>query len=105
MILISSNSLSVQVSQALTKHTETLYTVAYLLPHDVDKVIEEEAMKINLTILNNKKCYIQLCRDLTTGLSICPSIYLPIYLSIHLSTYPSVHPSIYLSICPSIYLI
>ena len=41
--------------------------VAYLLPHDVERLIEDEAVKTNLAIINNKKKISQLCISLIEG--------------------------------------
>ena len=45
-----------------------LHTIAFLLPDDVQRLIDEEAHDINVAMLANRKTYSQLCINLMTGM-------------------------------------
>ena len=51
----------------LHHYSQLLLAVAYLLPPDVHRFVEEETQRVNLAILANRKSYTQLCSHLMTG--------------------------------------
>ena len=51
----------------LKSYAHQLEVIAYLLPTDVHRLIEEEAHTINMAIIANKRNYTQLCLHLMTG--------------------------------------
>ena len=56
-----------QVADVLKCYAHQLEVVAYLLPADVHRLIEEEAHTINMAIITNRRNYTQLCLQLMTG--------------------------------------
>ena len=60
-------TLSVQVTDVLHHYSQLLLAVAYLLPPDVHRFVEEETQRVNLAILANRRSYTQLCSHLMTG--------------------------------------
>uniref|UniRef100_A0A1X7V319 DUF4456 domain-containing protein n=1 Tax=Amphimedon queenslandica TaxID=400682 RepID=A0A1X7V319_AMPQE len=56
-----------KVSHLLSKTLQSLNSISYLLSHQVCRVIDEEAMRINLSVLGNMRNYSRLSRDLQTG--------------------------------------
>ncbi len=59
------------MTNILRDYTHQLVVIAYLLPCDVERLIEEEAHLINTTLLDNMKVYSQLCMHLSTGEGHC----------------------------------
>ena len=51
----------------LHHYSQLLLAVAYLLPPDVHRFVEEETQRVNLAILANRRSYTQLCSHLMTG--------------------------------------
>ena len=51
----------------LHHYSQLLLAVAYLLPLNVHRFVEEETQRVNLAILANRKSYTQLCSNLMTG--------------------------------------
>ena len=51
----------------LHHYSQLLLAIAYLLPPDVHRFVEEETQRVNLAILANRRSYTQLCSHLMTG--------------------------------------
>ena len=51
----------------LHHYSQLLLAVAYLLPPDVHRFVEEETQRVNLAIPANRRSYTQLCSHLMTG--------------------------------------
>ena len=62
-----SSLISIQISKILCSSATKLYSIAFVLSDDVDRLINEEAININMIVLRNKKSYIQLCKSLLSG--------------------------------------
>ena len=62
-----------KVTEVLQSYGQLLQAVAYLLPDDVHRLVEEEAHSINLSILANRRGYAKLCMHLMNSecLSTC----------------------------------
>ena len=58
---------SQSVGEVLRSYAVHLQTIAYLLPTDVQRLIEEEAQVVNMAMLANRRSYCQLCMHLMTG--------------------------------------
>lgn len=51
----------------MKSYAHQLEVIAYLLPADVHRLIEEEAHVINMAMIANRRSYTQLCLHLMTG--------------------------------------
>ncbi len=55
------------IADVLLDYAHQLTLIAYLLPCDVERVIEVEANEINTALLDNSTAYTRLCLHLSTG--------------------------------------
>jgi hypothetical protein len=55
------------VLEVLKSYAHQLVVIAYLLPPDVHRLIEEEAHAVNMAVIANRRSYTQLCLHLMTG--------------------------------------
>lgn len=65
--LLRENKRTETISKILCTSATKLYSIAFVLSNDVDRLINEEAMNINMIVLRNKKSYIQLCKSLLSA--------------------------------------
>ena len=56
-----------QVTEIISHYGDVLQAIAYLLPEEVTKLMEDTAHVINLSLIANKKSYAALVRHLMIG--------------------------------------
>ena len=56
-----------QVTEVISHYGDVLQAIAYLLPEEVTKLMEDTAHAINLSLIANKKSYAALVRHLMIG--------------------------------------
>ena len=60
-----------QLLDIVKKYAVALTSIAYILPDEVERVMEEEAHTINMSVLCNRRTYTQLCQHLVTSKEHC----------------------------------
>ena len=55
------------MASVLSSHSPTLHSIAFLLPNDIEKLLEDQALEINMAILANKKHSSMLSESLIKG--------------------------------------
>ncbi|XP_062515784.1 coiled-coil domain-containing protein 180-like isoform X2 [Corticium candelabrum] len=58
---------SIMISEILKSYTERLQSIAYISPADINKLIANEILSINLSVLSNRRSYAELYSKLMTA--------------------------------------
>lgn len=59
--------LPIQIEKVLLNYAEQFKMAAYLLPEDVERLIETQGLSANMAVIANKRNYVELCTHIRTG--------------------------------------